>query len=68
VTVSCAYTSGTRSSERRRPDAVAYVVTPGKPSFAASGVLTILGGVAVALLGGFLAGWGWLGGRRRSVG
>ncbi|MDW5597344.1 hypothetical protein VSS74_23555 [Conexibacter stalactiti] len=67
VTIACAYTSGTRSSERRRPGAVAFVVTPGTPSWVGSGVLTILGGVAAGLLGGFLAVWGWRG-RRRIVG
>ena len=63
VTVRCGYTSGTRSSERRRPDSVPFVVTPGKPSFLDSGVLTIVGGVGVAIAGGFLGFWGW---RRRA--
>lgn len=67
VAIACAYTSGTRSSERRRPDAVAFVVTPGTPSWADGGVLAIIGGVSAALLGGFLAVWGWRG-RRRVLG
>lgn len=67
VRVRCGYTGGTRRSERRRPDEIAFVVTPGRPSLTGSGVLTILGGVAAGLLGGFLAAWGWRG-RRRPVG
>lgn len=59
VRVQCGYTSGTLSSERRRPGSVPFVVTPGAPSFAGSGVLAILGGVSGAVAGGFLGFWGW---------
>lgn len=62
VTVRCGYTSGTRRSARVRPGSVPYVVTPGAPSFAGAGVLTIVGGVTAALAGGAFALWGW---RRR---
>lgn len=67
VRVRCGYAGGTRRSVRRRPDAIAFVVTPGRPSIVDSGALTIVGGVAAGLLGGFLAVWGWRG-RRRPVG
>ena len=65
VSVRCAYTSGTRSSERRRPDALPFVVTPGKPSVLDGGVVMIIGGVFGALAGAFLVWWGWR--RRRPV-
>ena len=62
VAVRCAYLTSTRSSRRRRPDTVPYVVTPGKPGGADGDVLMTIGGVFVAIGGGFLA---WLGWRRR---
>jgi hypothetical protein len=64
VEVRCAYGQGSRRTRFRRPDSVAYVVTPGKPSAFGGGVLLIIGGVALALGGGFLIGWGWRGTRR----
>jgi hypothetical protein len=65
VNVQCSYTSGTLRSQRRRPDAVPYVVTPGKPTALGGGVVTIIGGVFGAIVGGFLVAWGWR--RRRPV-
>ena len=58
VRVRCAYTSGTRSSQRVRDD-VPYVVTPGTPGQASAPIALILGGVFGALAGGALAWWGW---------
>ena len=63
VAVRCAYLTSTRSSRRRRPDTVPYVVTPGKPSGLTGDVLMIIGGTFAAIGGGFL---GWLGWRRRA--
>ena len=60
VEVRCAYITGTLRSERQRPDALPYVVSPGKPSGADT--LTILGGVFGALAGGLVFFLGW---RRR---
>ncbi len=65
VLVACAYGTGTRGSRRVRPDAVPFVVTTGRPTVLGGGVLMIVGGVSVALLGGFLLGWGLRGSRRR---
>jgi hypothetical protein len=64
VEVRCAYAAGSRRSRFARPESVAYVVTPGKPSAFGGGVALILGGVALSLAGGFLIGWGWRGTRR----
>ena len=64
VELLCAYTSSTLRSRRLRPDSVRYVVTPGAPSVASGGVLLIVGGVALAIAGGFMVGWGWRGSRR----
>ncbi len=64
VRVGCAYGPSSRRSERRRPDRVDYVVTPGKPSVAGGGTLLIVGGVFGAIGGGFLFAWGWRGSRR----
>lgn len=64
VSIVCGYVSGTRRSERVRPDGVPYVVTEGGPSWTSSGVLTIIGGITAGILGGFLFGWGWRGRRR----
>ena len=66
VSIRCAYTSGTRSSRRRRPDRVPYVVTPGTPSSMAGGVGLIVGGTFGSLLGGWALWSGWRG-RRRPV-
>jgi hypothetical protein len=63
VEVRCAYGPGDLRSRRRRPDSVAYVVTPGTPGDAAEGVVLIVGGVFGALAGGFLLAWGWRGSR-----
>jgi hypothetical protein len=63
VRVRCAYTSGTRRSERVRADAVPYVVTPGTPGEAGADAIVIVAGVFGAIGGGFLAWWGWT--RRR---
>ena len=59
VRVRCAYISGTRHSERARAETVPYVVTPGTPGDATSGVLLILLGTTGMIGGGFVAWWGW---------
>jgi len=63
VAIRCEYAQGSRRSRRLRTDAVAFVVTPGAPSFFGGGVLTIVGGVFAGLAGGFLLGWGLIGKR-----
>ena len=62
VEVRCGYVSGTRSSERLRPDDVPYIVSPGKPGETVADALRIVGGVFGAIGGGLLLWWGW---RRR---
>lgn len=49
----CHYTVGTRTSRRLRPERVAYVVTPGRPSDGFADVALIVGGVFAATAGGF---------------
>lgn len=63
VSLRCAYSSGTRASRVRRPDAVPYLVTPGRPNGLTSVVGLILGGVAGGLLGAWLLLSGWRGRR-----
>jgi hypothetical protein len=65
VEVRCAYGEGTYRSRIQRPDRVPYVVTPGSPDGFGGGSGLVLAGVTVAIAGGFLAGWGWRGSRRR---
>lgn len=65
VAVVCAYTQGTSSSRRIRPEVAAYVVTPGTPGEMGTGIAMIVGGVFGLIGGGFLVVWGLL--RRRSV-
>jgi hypothetical protein len=48
----CHYTAGTRSSRRLRPERVAYVVTPGRPSDGFADIGLIVGGVLAATAGG----------------
>lgn len=65
VGVVCAYTTGTRSSRRIRPERVEYVVTPGTPGAVGLGIAGIAGGVVVLLGGIGLVVWGLM--RRRSI-
>lgn len=65
VAIVCGYTSGTRGSRRRRPDAVPYVVTEGGQGMTVTGVLAIIGGTGAALAGGGLLAWGLVGRRAR---
>lgn len=67
VRLSCGYVSGTRRSQRRRPDGIAFVVTPGRPTLTGDGTAAIVVGVAAAALGSLAAAWGWRG-RRRPTG
>lgn len=62
VAVVCAYTTGTRSSRRIRPERAEYVVTPGTPLAMGLGIAMAVGGITAAVAGGFLLAWGW---RRR---
>lgn len=62
VAVVCAYTTGTRSSRRIRPQRAEYVVTPGTPLAMGLGIAMGVGGITAAVAGGFLLAWGW---RRR---
>ena len=65
VAVVCAYTSGTRSSRRIRPETAAYVVTPGTPGEMGLGIAMIVGGATVLVGAGFLIAWGMR--RRRTI-
>ena len=64
ATASCAYTTGTRSSRRLRPERVAYVVTPGRPGDIGVHIAVLLGGVTALIAGVFLLVSGWRGRRR----
>lgn len=63
VAVRCAYLTSTRSSRRQRPEALPYVVTPGKPSGITGDALLIVAGVLAGIGGGVLT---WLGWSRRA--
>ncbi len=63
TTVTCGWRAPVRRLDRGRADSRTFLVSPGAPSLAAGGVLTILAGVAGALGGGALLAWG-LHGRR----
>ncbi|UUY03956.1 hypothetical protein LRS13_00035 [Svornostia abyssi] len=65
VAVVCAYTQGTRSSRRIRPETAAYVVTPGTPGAMGLGIAMIVGGATVLIGAGFLIAWGMR--RRKTV-
>ena len=63
TTVTCGWRAPSRRMDRGRADSRAFLVSPGAPSLAADGVVTILAGVVTALAGGALLAWG-LHGRR----
>lgn len=63
TTVTCGWRAPTRRLDRGRADSRTFLVSPGAPSLAAGGVLTIFAGVTAALAGGALLAWG-LHGRR----
>lgn len=58
TTMRCAYTAGTRRSQRQRFAAPAFLVAPGRPSGATTGVLVIVGGAFALVAGILLIAWG----------
>ena len=63
TTVTCGWRAPSPRLDRGRADSRTFLVSPGAPSLAAGGVLSVVAGVAGALGGGALLAWG-LHGRR----
>lgn len=58
TTVTCGWRAPSRRLDRGRADSRLFLVSPGKPSLAADGVVATLAGVSLALAGGALLAWG----------